>query len=89
MPCDIIDFRCVIMNELVGSSLLTVVLGAMLYFIVASKNKLGFDTTIALMIPILLIMGLMFTSFTTILIFASIGVGLLLAWMFQQIIGNR
>lgn len=88
MVCNLIDFRCVIMNELIGNSVLTVILGGIFFFIVASKLKLGFDTTIMLSIPLILIVGLMFTSFQTILAFITIALAILVAWVFQKVIGN-
>jgi len=88
MGCEILDFRCVLVNELIGSTILTIIIAAIFYFIIASKMKFGFDTTIALSIPILLLLGIVFTGFSAIYAFATIIVGILLAWIFNKIIGN-
>ncbi len=88
MGCEILDFRCVFVNELIGSTILTIIIAAIFYFLIASKMKFGFDTTIALSIPILLLMGIVITGFSAIYAFATIIVGILLAWIFNKIIGN-
>ena len=64
--CDILDFRCIFVNELIGNVVLAAVIGIIFYFIIASKLRLGFDTTIAFLIPISLIFGLMIAGFSTI-----------------------
>lgn len=89
MICDILDFRCVIQNELIGNVVLTVVFGFIFYFLVASRLNLGFDATIAFSFPILLILGLAFTGFSIIYAFITVITGLLLALLFNKIIGNR
>ena len=89
MVCELLDFRCWIINEIVGSTVLAVILATIIYFIVAGKLRLGFDTTIAFAFPTLLIFGIAFTGFSAIYAFATIVVGLMLAWIFNQIIQNR
>lgn len=90
MPsCDVIDFRCIFVNEIVGSTLLAVLFLALLYFIMAGKLKWGFDTTIAFIVPILLIGGLMITGFSAVFAFATVIIGIMLAWIFNEIIRNR
>lgn len=87
--CELLDFRCILMNEIVGSALLAAILGAMVYFMIASKLRLGFDTTVAFMVPFLLIGGLMWAGFSTLYYLMAIAVGVLLAWIFNEIIRNR
>ena len=89
MTCELLDLRCIFVNELIGSVILTVVISAIAYFIIAGKLRLGFDTTIAFTIPLLLILGLMFTGFSAIFAFATIIIGLLIAFVFNKIIGNK
>ena len=74
------------MNELIGNAALAVIFVAALYFIAASKLRLGFDTTIAFTIPLLLIGGLALAGFSAIYAFTTVIVGLMLAWVFQHII---
>ena len=87
--CDLLDFRCIIMNELFGSVLLTLFAVAIIYFIVASKLRLGFDTTMAFAIPFMLIGGLIIGGFQALFAFLTVVVGVMVAWIFQNIIGNR
>ena len=87
--CDILDFRCIFVSELVGSVFLATIIAMILYFIIASKLNWGFNTTIGFMIPIVLIMGLTFSGFSAIMAFLTIVVGLMLAWVFNKLIGNR
>ena len=89
MICDLIDFKCIFVNEIVGSVVLSVVISFIFYFMIAGKLNLGFDATIAFSFPILLIFGLAFTGFPVIDAFITVIVGLLLALLFNKIIGNR
>ena len=89
MPCDVLDFRCIFLNELIGGAVLTVFVALLTYFIVASKLRLGFDTTLVLFVPILLIGGLMIAGFSAVFAFATVIVGLMIGWVFNEIIRNR
>jgi len=85
MGCDILDLRCIFVNELVGSVTLTAILLAVAYFIIASKSRLGFDTTIILALPIILIVSLMVGGFAVIYAFATVLIAIMLAWLFDKI----
>ena len=87
--CDILDFRCLIINEIVGNALLTILIAAILYFIFAAKMKFGFDTTIFLALPLILILGLVTIGFSTIYAFATVIAGVLLAFVFNRFLGNK
>ena len=87
--CDILDIQCLFVSELIGSVALTIVIAAIFYFIVASKMKFGFDTTIAFSIPILLIFALAFGGFSIVFAFATIIAAIIIAWLFDRIIGNK
>ncbi len=89
MTCDILDIRCIFVSELIGSVILTVLLGAIFYFIIASKLKWGFDTTLTLSLPLLLMLGLTFAGFSAIYAFATVIVGFMLAWIFGEIFRGR
>ena len=86
MGCEILDFQCIFVSELIGSITLSILL---LYFVMASKLKFGFDTTMILAIPFALIVTLGLGGFS--LTFAVIGIiaALMIAWMFDRIIGNK
>ena len=87
--CDILDLRCIFLNEIFGSVLLAVIFVAMFYFVVASKLRFGFDTTLAMAVPILLIGGMMFAGFSAIYAFITVIIGVMLGWVFQQVIRAR
>lgn len=86
MQCDLLDFRCIFVSELIGSAFLAVMILAILYFIIASKLKLGFDTTIVMSLPLLLLVGLAITGFTAIMAFATILIGIMLAFLINRIL---
>ncbi len=88
MVCDILDGRCIFVNELVGNADLTLVLFVIVFAIVASKLQFRFRTSIFLFVPIFLILGLAISSFTTILIVTTMVVGLFASWVVQRIIKN-
>lgn len=82
----ILDFRCIFVSELIGSVVLAIILAAIFYFIIAGKLKLGFDSTIAFGFPLILILGLAIAGLPIIIAFMTILAGILLAWIFNQII---
>lgn len=86
MQCDLLDFRCIFVSELIGSAFLAVMILAIFYFIIASKLKLGFDTTIVMSLPLLLLVGLAITGFTAIMAFATILIGIMLAFLINRIL---
>ncbi len=89
MGCDILDLRCIFVSEIVGNILLTVILAIMFYFVIAAKLRWGFDTTIVIAFPILLIIGLAITGFSAIMAFSTVIIGIMLAWIFSEIIRAR
>ena len=89
MACDILDLRCILVNELIGSVTLTVILVTIFYFAFASKMRLGMETTMIFGLIFLLLAGLVIGGLSTIILFASVLTALLMAWMFNKIIGNK
>ncbi len=89
MACEILDFRCIFVSELVGNVVLTVLLATIFYFIIAGKLRWGFDTTILIAFPFLLMFGLMVAGFSAIYAFATVIIGFMLAWIFGEIIRGR
>ena len=87
--CDILDIQCLFVSELIGSVTLTIVLATIFYFLVASKMKFGFDTTIALSIPVLLIFASAFGGFSIVFAFATIIAAIIIAWLFDRMTGNK
>lgn len=90
MPsCDLLDLRCIFVNELVGSAFLSVIIATIFFFIFSSKIKIGFRTSIVVAVPVLLIFGLTLTGFSALYAFITVLVGFMLAAVFQKLIGNR
>jgi len=87
--CNILDVRCVLVNELIGSAVLSVLIASILYFVAASKLNFGFETTIFFAIPIILIFGIALTSFSIIFAFVTFAVGMLVAYMVNKMFMNR
>lgn len=46
LQCDLTDFKCVVVNELIGDPILTVILLGVALFLFASYNRWGIKTTI-------------------------------------------
>lgn len=87
--CDILDFRCIYVSEIAGSILVAILLAAILYFIMASRLNWGFNTTVGLLFPAILIIGLSLAGFSAIFAFATVMVGFFLSWILNRIFGNR
>ncbi len=87
--CDLLDLKCIFVSELVGSVTLAVVIASMLFFIFASRVKIGFRTTIVISIPILLLFGLAIGSFSALYGFLTLFIGVIIAVIFQKMVGNK
>ena len=87
--CDLLDLRCIFVSEIFGNVLLTILFATLFYFMIAAKLRLGFDATIAFAFPLLLIAGLAFAGFSAVFAFATVIIGLILAWIINVLIGNR
>ena len=87
--CDLLNWRCIFVNELVGNAFLSIIIAAIFFFIFSSKIKMGFRTAIVVAVPVLLIFGLTLTGFSVIYAFITVILGLMLGAIFQKVIGNR
>jgi len=76
-------------NELFGSVTLTVIFSFIFYLMIAGKLRFGAETTIALAFPIVIIGSLMLGGFNTVYAFATIIVALMVAFVFQRVVGIR
>ncbi len=86
--CDIIDFKCIFINEIAGSFILAFLIFIILYFIAASRLKLGFDTTIFFLFPMIVIASVTVGGFTALFAFVSLAGVILLAWIINKYQGN-
>jgi len=89
MACDVLDFRCIFVNELVGNILMAIFLGMILYLIVANKMKFGFDTTLVGFVAVMLIIALAFGNFAVIFAFTTLIAAIVFNFFFQKVIQNR
>lgn len=87
--CEILDFRCLFINEIIGSITLAIVFAVIFYFIIASKLRFGFDTTVAFAFPLVIIIGLALGGFAVVFAFATVIIGWMIGFLFQKLIGNR
>jgi len=76
-------------NELIGSIVLAGIMAVILYFVFAGKLKLGFDTTIAFTVPLLLLLGLGVGFFNPVFAFLTVFAGILLGILFNKFVGNK
>ncbi len=86
MQCELLDIRCIFVSELIGSALLAIILAAVIYFLIASKLRFGFDTTIVMSLPLILIAGLAITGFSAIMAFATIMIAIMLVFLWNRIL---
>lgn len=86
--CEILDFQCIIVSEIFGSASLAVVMGLVFYFIVASRLKIGFDTTFLLAIPLSLIISLAIGGFAIVYAITGFIAAMIISWIFQRAFGN-
>ena len=89
MVCDLLDLRCIFVNELIGSVFLAGLFIGLAYFALASKLKFGFDTTMTFAVPVMLAFALILGGFQIILAVSSIFAGMMLAYAVSKVIGNR
>ncbi len=88
MACDILDLQCIFVGELIGNMVLTFLIAVIFYFIIASKLRFGFNTTLVVAIPFLFIFGIAIGGITSVMAFSTLFIGIFLAWTFNKIMGN-
>ena len=87
--CEILDLKCIFINEIIGSIALASIFGIIFYFILASKLRFGFDTTIAFAFPLVIILSLAIGGFPIVYAFVTVVIGWMLGFLLQKIIPNR
>jgi hypothetical protein len=86
--CELLDVRCIIVNQIAGTAILAVLLMSILYFVAAYRLRLDFASTILFFIPALLFMGTIFVGFSIIFAFVTFLVGMLVAYIVNRIFMN-
>ena len=89
MVCEIIDFRCVLTNELIGSPILTVLLLGVAFFALASYRKFGIKTTLWLSVVYFPVVCYYIAGTGAGLAFVTFVVAIVAALIQTRIIGNR
>lgn len=89
MVCSIIDLRCVVVNELIGSVIGALLIFSLFYFIAASKLRFGFDLTIFLYVPFITILGFYLSGSSLIYAVVTFVAAVMFAWLLNRIAGNR
>lgn len=90
MTCSPIDFICVIKNDLIGNAFLAVLFILLLYFIIASKLRFGFDTTFIILIPLSIMLGLAIGQAAgAIIAFSTIIIGIFLGIIVSRLLELR
>lgn len=88
MACDVIDLKCILVNEIIGSVVLSIIFLAVIYFIISSKLRFGFETTIVLGIVILILGSLAIGNLAAVLAFLTLLIAVLLGIKFSNLLGN-
>jgi hypothetical protein len=89
MTCDILDIRCMLVNEIIGDTTLTVVLGAIVYFWIAVAFKWSWNVTFIIGLPFILALASVLYGFTAIYTIMAVVVGIFAALAMLRLIGNK
>lgn len=88
MACDVLDLKCVFVNELFGSIILTLIALTIVYFIIASKSKFGFETTFVVGVIVLLLGAIAIGNLSILLAFLTLIVAILVGKEYSRLVGN-
>lgn len=89
MACDILDIRCILVNELIGDATLAIVFVAILFFIFAIKARMRFELMMVIGMPLIVSVSLLIFGFGAIYAFITLIAGVLIALVINRLIGNR
>lgn len=89
MSCDIADFQCTFVNELIGSQILAVLILGALFFAYCSKTRIGFKTTIWLSVVFFPVVSYFIVGTNAVFAIVTFVVALLTAFIHTRITGNR
>lgn len=87
--CNIADLRCIYVNELIGSEVLTVLLLGAIYFAFCSYSKIGLKTSIWMGCVFFPIISYYIVGTNAVFAFVTFIISLLGAFLHTRIIGNR
>lgn len=89
MSCDILDVRCMLVNEIIGDTILTVVLGAIVYFWMAVVFKWSWNVTFIIGMPFILALTSVIYGFTAVYTVIAVVVGIFAALAILRLVGNK
>ena len=85
MTCDVLDIRCVLVNELIGNASISVLILVLVYFIWCIKKRIQYEVMIGLAFPIVLMTNFIFGGSFLIYILAGIGAAIMLAFLIRRL----
>ncbi len=89
MTCDILDFRCVVVNDLIGSASLALMIAGIFFFAYASYNKIGFKTTLWFSVAYFPVMAYFISGGIFLYAIMTLLVALGIALLHTRLTGNR
>lgn len=89
MGCEILDFQCVFVSEIAGSTFIATLIALVFYFILASKLNWSFTTTAGFLVPIMLISTIAIGGFSAVLAFSTVIIGFLISIVINKFISER
>ena len=89
MLCNVLDLRCVLVSELIGSPTLTILLLGALFFMFCSLKRVGIKTTLWLSVVFFPVVTYYIAGSSAGLAFITAIVAIVAALLHGRIIGNR
>jgi len=88
--CNVLDLRCIFVNEIFGSGVLAIIAAVVLWFIFANKLRISFRISIMTLFVILPIFAIMLSGFQIIFAFLSVIAAIFMARkIYSFAIGER
>lgn len=87
--CEILDLRCVLVNQIIGDVGLAVILLGLVFMIASGKLRFGQEVTFFFGAVGILLGGMAFGVFQPIFAFLTALVAILVNWIFQRLVKNR
>lgn len=89
MNCDILDLRCVWVNELIGSQVLAVLIFGAFFFALCSKTRMGLKTSLWLASAVFPIVSYFIIGTSFVFAIVTFIAALSAALLHMRLVGNR
>lgn len=89
MGCDILDVRCMMVNEIIGDPKLSILIAILAYLAIAISLKWSWNVVLVIGIPILLGLSTSIYGFSSIYTLLAMLAGLFAALALMRLIGNK